>query len=484
MGPARRSSVSWGNERDLGHAGAFEPGMRRIALTIAAVLIAAAMLSSTAGAATRWSLRGAGWGHGIGMSQYGAFGYAQHGAGYREILRHYYAGTSIANRNGGTVRVLLEPNQSALTFRAAATAGGRGLNTDALYKATRDGSTVVLRSATGRMLKRVPGVLTVTGGPRVRLLGTAANGVRDGIYRGTIEIRTAAGPGLNAINALDLESYVRGVVPSESPSSWPAAALQAQAVTARTYAITTNAGGRNFEQYADTRSQMYRGYLSETPTTADAVSSTRGEVVTYNGAPVVTYFFSTSGGYTEDVENVFTGAPPEPWLRGVEDPYDNSSPYHRWGPYTYSTRTFGSKLRNLVRGRFRGFEVLKRGVSPRVVLAQVEGSSGSVRVSGPALRARLGLRDTWFSVRRVSSTTSSGLQARTVSGTRPLVAISGSVSAGKQRFVTLQRKAGGKWQQVLEVPLERDRYLIHVGKAGVYRVLAGWAPGPELRIAP
>ena len=418
------------------------------------------------------------------MSQYGAYGFARHGSEYQAILSHYYGGTSIGRRPSSIVRVLLQPNRSAVLFRAAGRAGGRRLDPNSTYKATRDGSTVVLRTAHGRVLRRVAGMITVSGAPRVRLIGTAANGVRDGVYRGAIEIRTAAGPGLNAINALELESYVRGVVPNESPSAWPAAALEAQAVTARTYAIATDVGGRGFNQYADTRSQMYRGYLSETPSTAAAVASTSGQVVTYGGKPVVTYFFSTSGGYTEDIENVFPGASPEPWLRGVEDPYDNSSPYHRWGPYSYSTRSFAAKLGGWVRGRFESLDVLQRGVSPRIVRAEIRGSRGNVVVTGPQLRARLGLRDTWFYVRRVSSTTSSGLRARTSTGSRPVVAIHGSVSASRSRFVTLQRLVDGKWVKVVDVPLVRKRYAIHVTAAGVYRVLADWAAGPALRVSP
>jgi stage II sporulation protein D len=468
----------------LGPPCAFETGMRRIATTAAAVAILATVLPPAAGAATRWSLRGAGWGHGIGMSQYGAYGFAKHGSDYRAILSHYYQGTGIGQRNGGTVRVLLQPNRPVVLFRGAATAGGRGLDPNTTYRVTRSGSTVFLRSKTGRVLKRVQGVLTIAGAPRPRLLGMAANGVRDGIYRGNLEVRTAAGPGLNAINALELESYVRGVVPNESPSSWPAPALEAQAVTARTYAIATDVGGRGFQQYADTRSQMYRGYLSETPSTAAAVSSTRDELVTYGGKAVVTYFFSTSGGHTEDIENVFTGATAQPWLRGVDDPYDDSSPYHRWGPYTYSTRGFGAKLGSLVHGRFKGLAVLQRGASPRIVKAEVRGSGGNVAVSGSQLRARLGLRDSWFYVRNVSSTTSSGLRARTSSGSRSLVAIQGSVGGGSPRFVTLERRLGGRWAHVVDVPLEHGRYAIHVGEAGVYRVLAGWAPGPSLRVEP
>jgi stage II sporulation protein D len=458
--------------------------MRRIALTAILVALLAAALAPAAGAATRWSVRGAGWGHGIGMSQYGAYGFSKHGADYRKILSHYYRGTGIGSRDSGTVRVLLAPNKVQVLFRGAGSAAGKRLDPNALYRATRNGSTVVLRNARGRVLERVPGLITVTGAPRVRVLGTAANGVRDGVYRGTIEIRTARGPGLNAINALELESYVRGVVPNESPSGWPAAALEAQAVTARTYALATDVGGRGFDQYADTRSQMYRGYLSETPSTGAAVDSTRGQVVTYGGKPVVTYFFSTSGGITEDIENVFDGATPQPWLQGVEDPYDNSSPYHRWGPYSYSARGFAAKLGGWVRGRFRSLDVLQRGVSPRVVRAEVRGSGGSTVVTGAQLRTRLGLRDSWFYVRQVSSTTSSGLRARTSSGSRPVTAIRGSVSSSRERLVTLQRQVGGKWVKVVDVPLDKGRYEIHVGEAGAYRVLADWAPGPVLRVAP
>jgi stage II sporulation protein D len=247
-------------------------------------------------------------------------------------------------------------------------------------------------------------------------------------------------------------------------------------------------GGNGFQQYADTRSQVYRGYLSESPSTGAAVASTRGQVVTYNGVPAVTYFFSTSGGYTEDIENVFTGDTAKPWLRGVKDPYDDASPYHRWGPYEYSTQALDSKLGNWVKGKFTGLEILARGVSPRVVRAAVQGTGGSVNVTGPQLRARLGLRDTWLYLRRVSSTADPGAQARTASGTRPLVAIHGTVSGTRGKFVTLQRRVGNRWVKVVDVPVERkgssSSYQIHVGEAGYYRVRAGWAAGPTLKVVP
>ena len=107
------------------------------------------------------------------------------------------------------------------------------------------------------------------------LNGTSVPGLRDGRYRGAFEFRPS-GRGINAINAVGLESYVRGVVSAESPSAWPAETLKAQAVAARTYAITSRAGSISdgFDQYADTRSQMYKGVAAETASTNAAVTAT------------------------------------------------------------------------------------------------------------------------------------------------------------------------------------------------------------------
>jgi stage II sporulation protein D len=455
--------------------------------TFACICALGLLLPASAGAAARWSLKGAGWGHGIGMSQYGAFGYAKQGFTYREILQHYYTGTRIERRGASVVRVLLQANRSRVIFTGATRAGNRGLEEGSVYSAVRKGANVALRSPSGRTLETFADVLPISGGVTTRLLGRAGNGVNSGVYRGAIEIRTAAGPGLNAINTLGIEDYVQGVVPAESPAIWPGQALAAQAVAARTYALTTGVNGKGFDQYPDTRSQVYRGLGAETASTNTAVAATRGEVVTYGGRAVVTYFFSTSGGETENVENVFTNSEPKPWLKGVSDPFDNASPYHRWGPYTFSTRKLGAKLGGVVKGRFRKLKVLKRGVSPRVVRAKVVGSKGSTIVAGPLLRARLGLRDTWFYLRRISSKTDRA-KARTSSGTRPLAGIYGRVESARERFVKLQKQVDGDWKTVEMVPLlgsEGSRsYKIHVGERGKYRVLAGWAPGPTVAVDP
>ena len=96
-------------------------------------------------------------------------------------------------------------------------------------------------------------------------------------------------------------------MPLESPASWPIEALKAQAVAARTYALTTSKGGAGFDHYPDTRSQVYGGVGAEVASTNAATQQTAGQLVTYQGTPVATYFFSTSGGRTEDVENTTLG---------------------------------------------------------------------------------------------------------------------------------------------------------------------------------
>lgn len=208
----------------------------------------------------------------------------------------------------------------------------------------------------------------------------------------------------STVHRVPLERYVRGVVSAEVPSEWPLAVLEAQAIASRTYALTAHAGdrskiGQRFDVYSDTRSQVYRGVAAETAQTNAAVAATAGQIVTYAGTPAITYFFADSGGMTEDVQNAWPGSEAQPWLRGVSDPYDTSAG-SRW-KLSMSFTTAAARLRGLLKGAFRGIEVLKRGHSPRVLTAAILGSAGTTRVSGAELAERLRLQDTWayFSVR-------------------------------------------------------------------------------------
>jgi stage II sporulation protein D len=389
--------------------------MRRATLTATLlVMIAAttAAIPATAGAAAIQVIRGAGFGHGIGMSQYGAYGMAQEGWGHQRILRHYYKGTRLGQAPSRPVRVLLQASDPFVRFRGA-TKGPGGM-------ALSPGTTHVVRPAGGRRLaiygaggKRLgtySAPLSVSrGGKPLRLLGPAIQGVTSGQYRGSLDLYPGSSGGVTVVNALPIDDYVQGVVASEVPASWAPAVLRAQAVTARTYALTTRKTGDIFDQYPDTRSQMYRGVVSETSTTNAAVRRTAGEIVTYRGAAATTFYFSTSGGRTENVENSFVGAPPKPWLKSIADPYDDISPKHRW-TVRMSNARMGALLGSP--GALRRVEVLSRGVSPRVVRARIHGSNGSRILTGPQIRARLGLDDTWAYFTRVGSARAAAALAR------------------------------------------------------------------------
>jgi stage II sporulation protein D len=287
---------------------------------------------------------------------------------------------------------------------------------------------------------------------------------------------------------IDLDSYVRGVVAGEMPSSWPLEALKVQAVAARTYALATRKTSGAFDQYPDTRSQVYRGVSGESVRSDAAVAQTSGSILTYGGVPAVTYYFSTSGGHTENVEYSFIGALSKPWLVGVPDPYDSRSPYHRW-QLNVSTATLTRALG--ARGTFRRLEVLQRGASPRVVRARVVGSRGSTTITGPTIRARLGLRDSWLTIVSVKSSASrpgpaSWRVVRPASWGRDPThrALEGEFwPAPRTHRLRVERRVGGRWRLVgFEDTGRRGRYRVELERAGVYRVRAGSVAGPRVRV--
>jgi stage II sporulation protein D len=271
---------------------------------------------------------------------------------------------------------------------------------------------------------------------------------------------------------------------------------------------------------------MYRGVAAERPSTDAAVAATAGQVVTYNGQPVTTYFFSTSGGKTENIENSFVGAAPQPWLKGVDDPYDGVAPRHRWTPITLTRKQAQAKLRGLVHGTFKRITVLQRGVSPRIVRAQIVGTKGTTPVTGPQLRARFGLYDTWAYFTTVSTTATRAPLAPPTppapaapapgtpqGGTAPVTAppgdgatggtagaataraarshrataplLSGRIDPAKPGArIRVERRTGRRWVLAVDAPLAAGgRYAVAVPSAGVYRVVySGDVTGPSVRV--
>jgi stage II sporulation protein D len=446
-------------------------------------------LAATAGADTTFEIDGGGNGHGIGMSQYGAYGYALHGKDYRFILGHYYQHSTIGSTNPlQIVRVLLSSGSSS--FSGASYAPGRKLNPDATYsvQGLTDGS-LELYDQTGKKLGRFKAPLSVGGPGPLDLAG-------QGRYRGWLEFRpSGGGSSVQTVNALHLEDYVRGVVSAEMPSSWSAEALKAQAVAARTYAITSNVNGNGYQLYQDTRSQMYTGVSAETSATDTAVAATRGQIVTYKGAPAITYFFSSSGGYTENVENVWLGSTPEPWLKGVPDPYDGAGgdPYHLWS-YKLTTATATARLGSLVKGTLVGITVTKHGVSPRIVAAQVIGTAGRTNVTGAQLQGAFGLLSTYATFTTVSSASgiSSGSTRRVFAHGRQgaaevgfeVLAIHGRVYPAKRgSVVAVERRTGRGWRTVQRVRLGAGgSYVATLSQPGVYRAAYRRVTGPAVTI--
>ena len=356
--------------------------------------------------APTFAVTGRGWGHGVGMSQWGAYGFARQGSTYDRILAHYYAGTALARAPVSRVRVLLVRARQTLTIGSSLpfrVRDGAGALHDVDSGVHRLGPLLRLPVRTranpkpkpkgkpkpqppAPKLRNLPGPLVVSaGGAPLEL-----NGKR---YRGALELE-AFGKRLRAINVVGLEAYLYGVVPDEMPHDWLPEALRAQAVVARSYALAVRRGG-DFDLFADVRSQVYGGMEAEEHEATAAVEATRGQVLTYGGRVATTFFFSTSGGRTASVTDVWPGSRPTPYLVSVQDPYDAISPHHSWGPLQYTSRRLARELG--VKGRLLDVRTVVNasGRVERVIGVGVEGE-GAVLAS--ELRRRLELRSTYFRV--------------------------------------------------------------------------------------
>jgi stage II sporulation protein D len=370
-------------------------------------LALAVLLAAVAAAPARadYVIEGRGWGHGVGMSQYGAYGYAlDEGRSFRFILGHYYTGTSVRRVASSRMRVLLrrttKPKVCGATLIRDAAGRKVKLRDTRVYRFAPwgAGGLQVFDTSNGRRRARLRAPVRVTGGASVCLRGTAENGVKSGSYRGALRLHRDRGATL-VVNDLSLESYLQGVVAAEMPASWPAEALKAQAVVARSYALRGRRSGERFDVYADTRSQMYRGVAGEVLAATRAVRATRALAVTFGAEIAQTFFHSTSGGRTAANEEGFGGGVAIPYLRSVDDPYDSLSPFHAW-TVRLDDRDAQRKLSSVRAGDLDGLEVSATTPTGRVTTVDVIGADATVPVSGAEIRRLLELRSTWFTIRR------------------------------------------------------------------------------------
>ena len=234
-------------------------------------------------------IRAAGFGHGVGLSQFGAYGYARKGRDYRRILGHYYRGAELSRVSPTETSVLVRRGLLGGPFRGAGRIGDRRARPNVTYTARPGGPGVELyrgRKKVGRFT--APLRISRRGAP-VQLLGKADTGITDGSYRGSLILHRARG-GLMVVNRLPLDDYVAGVVPGEMPASWHPEALKSQAVAARSYALASPPRSKLYDHLPDTRSQVYVGVSGERPESTAAVRATARQALTYRGKPIVAFF--------------------------------------------------------------------------------------------------------------------------------------------------------------------------------------------------
>jgi SpoIID/LytB domain protein len=408
--------------------------LRRARLLVTALMVLAALQGgAVAQAADTFRFHGSGYGHGIGMSQWGAYGMAGDGWSHERILTHFYSGTRVVTSSTLPEKVRVGLTAGRSTIHLGARNGPVRLWLDgprvSFVATIPSGSTwtvsaaptlrrYAIRDETGELVGGVR-----WGGPTHPLFATfAAAGARafvpeadDVWHRGyayaygflEFDLTNCADRCVERLTIdLPFEKYLRGM--GEMPSSWPAEALRTQAVAARTFAtykirhygLRSDCDCHLLDGASD---QVYVGWNKESATDGDrwvaAVVGTAGEVVTYQGSVIQAFYAASDGGYTEDVEDVWHGGNPAyaiPYLRGVCDPgeYTSANPWTDW-TRSFTASSLSSRLAPYTGGigTITGFRNVRRGVSGRIVSAVADGTGGSASVEGDELRSALGLPD-------------------------------------------------------------------------------------------
>jgi SpoIID/LytB domain protein len=416
-----------------------------------AALVVALALPAAATADTVFLLDGRGWGHGVGMSQWGAEGYARHGYGYKQILAHYYPSTQIAVAKPQQVRVLLAEAQRSVRVGSASPflvvdARGRKVHLPARSLVV-DHRFLVHHERLRPPLRFEPGAKPL----QVSFRG----------YRGDVIVK-AKPDGLMVVNELPLDRYLRGVVPWEVPKGWHEATYEAQAVAARSYTLATLHPGADFDLYPDQRSQMYGGIRAERPETNLALGQTAGQVLVWHDRIIEAFYFSSSGGKTSSVHDAFPNVAQVPYLVSVPDPYDYISPRHVWPTKVLTPAAVGAALHV---SDVRDVRVVHNS-SGRAAAVRVLGRDGWQRFDGKTVEDSFDLHSADFDIHALTL----DAPARALYGQH--VRVTGAVRGlGKAR---LQQLTDGGWRTI--------RHL-HVSANGTFSVSLPARRSIDLRLA-
>lgn len=374
-------------------------------------------------------LSGLGYGHGIGMSQFGAEGMGRLGKSYRQIVKFYFPGTSFGQtKSGRQITVGLSgvtkstPQGTAVVVvkRPGLIASNRG---DSISLPTRVGGARVtnyrvvrgsgglavyaVSSARAEKVKGgLSGAVTWRTDPAIAdskvAVSSAAGGTR--LYRGFMDVKKGSTSVLS-VSRLRLEDYLRSVVSHEVPSSWTPAALRAQAVAARSYAllsqVNARAAHRPYDICDSTSCQAYGPIGGESGAEGRAVRATRGVFLKSGGQPVLAMYSSANGGYSV--------AGGRPYLVAKRDPYDGVvTGTANWG-HQWSTKVSAGSIERAWPqiGRLQKVKVLGRDGNGqwggRVMSVGLVGSKSTVTVSADSFRWAVGLKSTWWTITNADS---------------------------------------------------------------------------------
>ena len=360
---------------------------------------------------------GRGYGHGVGMSQYGAYGRAVAGQGAATILGHYYPGTTIGTVASATIRVLILESYTATAASPLRIYGRVGtwkidgisavFPVDAQLRMYRDTAaasgwhlTVIGADASTLWNGAAPASsFYVRPADSLAVLQLYTKPTSYDRFRGNLRVIGSSSGTVSVVDWLAMDTYLRGVVPVEMSSSWTAAALQSQAIASRSYAsYRLHPTTGTFDIYDDTRSQVYHGQLGEKTNGTAAITATANQVLLYKGAVANALYHSGDGGWTENNEYVFvssTGAITSGvvgYLRGTSDrapdgsSYDKASPFNTWHTTVYALpqiqAIFAADSRTNV-GQVVSLDLSHRGVSGRLISVTLIGANGTTKtVSG------------------------------------------------------------------------------------------------------
>jgi len=366
------------------------------ALLVAAVGLATAQLTGAASAAPdgravggpQLVVSGHGFGQGLGLSQWGAEERAAAGQTTGRILRFYYPGTAIGFTRTRSVRVLL----AKLTRVFVGSTGAIELRDAANHVRSLPPGRHLFTALAARSSPAAFPLRLTTSGALLTVNGTS--------YHGALTL-IRSGRRLEVVNEVPLELYVADVVSSECPGSWLPAALRGQAVASRTFAVANLRPGRQFDLYADDRSQNYRGMSKEFPSALAAAAATRSQILLFKGQIIDAFFSASDGGRTNDSVGAW-GIGRLPYLVSRPDPFDALSPDLDWGPVSIPLPELGRLFPRLPRS-IAAVTLVRNdaGRAARIVFTSTEGRS--VALDGYVFQQRTGLRSTYLSSVRVES---------------------------------------------------------------------------------